>query len=140
MIDIGLRATKIRTTDHIVIVIPNNEIMKRDIINYTLLSEEIRVRINIGVAYDTDIKKAKEIILKVADTSDWIAKDPKPKVVVRNFGESSVDLQLRVWINEARKRMDTISYITDSVKEAFDTAGVEIPYPKRDIYITQKSG
>jgi len=140
VLDIGLRATKIRTTDHIVIVIPNNEIMRRDIINYTLLSEKIRVRINIGVAYDTDIKKAKAIVLKVADGADWIAKDPKPKVVVRNFGESSVDLQLRVWINEARRRMDTISYITDSVKEAFDAEGVEIPYPKRDIYITQKSG
>jgi len=139
VIDIGLRATKIRTTDHIIIVIPNNEIMTRDIVNYTLNSDKIRVRVNIGVAYDTDIKKAKEIILKVAESADWIAKDPSPKVVVRNFGESSVDLQLRVWINEARRRMDTISYITDKVKEAFDRDGVEIPYPKRDIYVTQKS-
>ncbi|UCE54254.1 MAG: mechanosensitive ion channel family protein [Desulfobacterales bacterium] len=140
VIDIGLRATKIRTTDHIIIVIPNNEIMTRDIVNYTLTSEKIRVRVNIGVAYDTDITKAKKIILDVADSADWVAKDPVPKVVVRNFGESSVDLQLRVWIKEARKRMDTISYITDQVKEAFDREGVEIPYPKRDIYVTQRSG
>ena len=139
VIDIGLRATKIRTTDNIIIVIPNNEIMTRDIINYTLISEKIRVRINIGVAYDTDIKKAKGIIVEVAESADWIARDPPPKVVVRNFGESSVDLQLRVWIEDARKRMDTVSYITDKVKEAFDTNGVEIPYPKRDIYITQKT-
>jgi small-conductance mechanosensitive channel len=68
-----------------------------------------------------------------------VADDPPPKVVVRNFGESSVDLQLRVWIHDARKRMDTISYITDKVKEAFDREGIEIPYPKRDIFITQKS-
>ena len=140
VIDIGLRATKIRTTDHIIIVIPNNEVMKRDIINYTLISEKIRVRINIGVAYDTDINKAKDIILRVAASVEWIAKDPAPKVVVKNFGESSVDLQLRVWIHDARRRMDTISYITDQVKDAFDQEGVEIPYPKRDIYITQKSG
>ena len=139
VMDIGLRATKIKTTDNIVIVIPNNEIMTRDIINYTLNNDKIRVRVNIGVAYDTDIKKAKDIILKVAASADWIAKDPAPKVVVRNFGESSVDLQLRVWINEARRRMDTISYITDQVKEAFDSQGVEIPYPKRDIFVTQRS-
>jgi small-conductance mechanosensitive channel len=139
VIDIGLRATKIRTTDNIIIVIPNNEIMTRDIINYTLISEKIRVRVNIGVAYDTDIKKAKDIIIEVAESVDWIAKDPAPKVVVRNFGESSVDLQLRVWIEDARKRMDTVSYITDKVKEAFDANGVEIPYPKRDIYVTQKT-
>jgi small-conductance mechanosensitive channel len=59
-------------------------------------------------------------------------------VVVRQFGESSVDLQLRVWIKDARRRMDTISHVTDKVKEAFDREGIEIPYPKRDITVTQK--
>ena len=139
VIDIGLRATKIQTTDNLVIIIPNNEIMKRDIVNYTIISSKIRVRINIGVAYDTPIDKAKTIILQVAKGAGWIAKEPPPKVVVRNFGESSVDLQLRVWIEDARKRMDTISYITDQVKEAFDLAGVKIPFPKRDITIVDRS-
>jgi MscS family membrane protein len=135
VIDIGLRATKIKTTDNIVIIIPNNEIMLRDIINYTIISENIRVRINIGIAYDADLKKAKNIILKVAQATEGVADDPPPKVVVKNFGESSVDLQLRVWIHDARRRMNTISDITDKVKEAFDEEGVEIPYPKRDIYV-----
>ena len=139
VIDIGLRATKIKTTDNIIIVIPNNEIMKRDIINYTIITSKIRVRVNIGIAYDADMEKAKELIIKVADTADWIAKDPPPKVVVRNFGASSVDLQLRVWINDARKRMDTISYITDNIKTEFDKGGIEIPYPKRDIFIKHES-
>jgi len=139
VIDIGLRATKIRTTDNIIIVIPNNEIMKRDIVNYTLISSNIRVRINIGVAYDTDIERAKAAILSVAEQADWILKEPPPKVVVRNFGESSVDLQLRVWIKEARQRMNTISFITDNVKSAFDREGIEIPFPKRDITIIDHS-
>jgi small-conductance mechanosensitive channel len=140
VIDIGIRATKIKTTDNIVIIIPNNEIMLRDIINYTIISENIRIRINIGIAYDADLKKAKNAVLKVAQATEGVADDPPPKVVVRNFGESSVDLQLRVWIYDARRRMDTISDITDKVKEAFDEEGIEIPYPKRDITITQKSG
>lgn len=135
VMDIGLRATKIKTTDNIIIVIPNNEIMKRDIVNYTLSSTSIRVRINIGVAYDTDIELAKKLILNVASDVEWVQQDPKPKVVVRNFGESSVDLQLRVWISDARKRMNTISTITDQVKNAFDREKIEIPYPKRDIHI-----
>jgi small-conductance mechanosensitive channel len=138
VIDIGLRATKIRTTDNIIIIIPNNEIMKRDIVNYTIINSKIRVRINIGISYDADIEKAKAVILKVADSADWILKDPTPQVVVKNFGESSVDLQLRVWIADARKRIHTISYVTDNLKGAFDKAGIEIPYPKRDIIITQK--
>ncbi len=139
VIDIGLRATKIKTTDNIIIIIPNNEIMVRDIINYTIISENIRVRINIGIAYDADLQKAKNAIRQVAQATEGVADDPPPKVVVRNFGESSVDLQLRVWIHDARRRMDTISDITDKVKEAFDAEGIEIPYPKRDIYITHKS-
>ena len=138
VIDIGIRATRIKTTDNIVIIIPNNEIMKRDIINYTIISSKIRVRINIGLAYDTDLPKAKKIILDIADGIEWIAKEPKPKVVVRLFGESSVDLQARVWIENARKRMDTISEVTDKVKDAFDQHGIEIPYPKRDIIITHR--
>ena len=136
VIDIGLRATKIKTTDNIVIIIPNNEIMKRDIVNYTILTAKIRVRVNIGIAYEADIRKAKAVIIDVARRMDWAADTPAPKVVVRNFGDSSVDLQLRVWIKEARRRMDTISFVIDQVKEAFDQAGIEIPYPKRDIQIS----
>ena len=139
VIDIGLRATKIKTTDNIVIIIPNNEIMLRDIINYTIISEKIRVRINIGVAYDTNLQKAKDIILRTARTTEWVADDPPSKVVVRNFGEFSVELQLRAWISDARQRMNTISYITDSVKEAFDAEGIKIPYPRRDINIIKES-
>jgi len=138
VLDVGLRATKIKTTDNIIIIIPNNEIMKRDIVNYTIISSKIRVRVNIGIAYDANIVTAKRLILSVADGAAWIAKDPEPRVVVRNFGESSVDLQARVWIEDARRRMDTISYITDKVKETFDQNGIEIPYPKRDITIVSK--
>jgi len=139
VIDIGLRATTIRNTDNIEVIIPNNVIMTRDIVNYTASSSAIRVRVNVGVAYDTDIARAKGLIVDVARSLEWVMDDPPPKVVVRNFGESSVDLQLRAWIKDARKRMNTISAVTDQVKTVFDAAGIEIPYPKRDITIIQKS-
>jgi len=135
VLSVGLRATKIRTTDNIVIVIPNNEIMLRDIINYTSVSKEIRVRIPIGIAYDADVKKAKEVITKVSFELGWVMREPPPKIVVRSFGESSVNLEARIWISDARKRMDTIDHITDRVKHAFQEEGIEIPFPKRDIYI-----
>jgi MscS family membrane protein len=138
VIDIGLRATKIKTTDNIVIIIPNNEIMRRDIINYTSISKEIRVRIPIGIAYDADVRKAKEIIKRVSLELDWVMKDPPPKVVVKNFGESAVNLEARVWISKPRKRIDTISHVTDRTKEVFQQEGIEIPFPKRDIYIKRE--
>ncbi len=138
VLDVGLRATKIKTTDNIVIIIPNNEIMKRDIINYTTITQEIRVRVPIGIAYDADVNKAKEIISSVSLELDWVMKNPAPKVVVKTFGESAVNLEARVWIRNPRKRMDTISHITDRVKEMFQKEGIEIPFPKRDIFIKRE--
>jgi len=64
-----------------------------------------------------------------------VMREPPPKIVVKSFGDSSVNLEARVWISRPRKRMDTISHITDRVKEDFHKEGIEIPYPKRDIYI-----
>jgi small-conductance mechanosensitive channel len=140
VVDIGLRATKIRTTDNIVIIIPNNVIMTRDIVNYTSITDEIRIRIPIGIAYDADVNKAKEMIIRVALELDWVMREPSPpKVVVKSFGDSSVNLEARVWIKDPRRRMDTISHITDRIKEVFQEEGVEIPYPKRDIFI-KRSG
>lgn len=135
VLDVGLRATKIRTTDNIIIVIPNNEIMKRDIINYTTITQEIRVRIPIGIAYDADVNKAKVVIQKVALEMDWVMREPGPKVVVKSFGDSAVNLEARIWISDPKKRIDTVSHITDRVKEAFEQEGIEIPYPKRDVYL-----
>jgi small-conductance mechanosensitive channel len=135
VLDVGLRATRIKTTDNIVIIIPNNQIMTRDIVNYTTITSSIRVRINIGVGYGSDIEKAKGLIREAALEADWVLREPAPKVVVRNFGESSVDLQLRVWIGNARRRMDTISHVTDRVHTIFAREGIEIPYPKRDIKV-----
>ena len=135
VVHIGLRATKIRTTDNIVIVIPNNEIMMRDIINYTTMSKDIRVRIPIGIAYDADVSKAQEIIKQISRELDWVKPEPEPKVVVKSFGDSAVNLEARVWISRPRKRIDTISHITDRVKAVFHQEGIEIPFPKRDIYI-----
>jgi small-conductance mechanosensitive channel len=139
VLDIGLRATKIQTTDNIVIVIPNNELMKRDIINYTSITKHIRVRIPIGIAYDADVNKAKEAIINIGLELDWVMEKPPPKVVVKSFGDSAVNLEARMWISDPRRRIDTISHITDRVKEVFQAKGIEIPYPKRDIYIKQES-
>ena len=135
---IGLRATQIKTTDNIFIIIPNNEIMKRDIINYTSVTKEIRVRIPVGIAYEADTKKAKDAIVRICLELDWVMPEPAPKVVVKSFGDSAVNLEARVWISEPRRRIDTISYMTDRVKDEFQKEGIEIPYPKREIYIKKE--
>ena len=135
VVEVGLRATKIRSTDNLIFVIPNNEIMRRDIINYTGSGKDIRVRIPIQVAYDTDADKAKAIIKEVLEGVQGIKQDPAPQVIIRSFDESGVGLQVRAWISDARRRRELADEITDKVKVEFDKHGIEIPYPKRDLYI-----
>lgn len=135
VIEIGLRATKIRTPDNLIVIVPNNEIMRRDIVNYTASGEDIRLRIPIGIAYDADATLAKDLILRAMREIPGIKSKPEPVVIVRSFGASSVDLEARPWIDEARRRRSIGDQVTERVKELFDEYGVEIPYPKRDIYV-----
>ena len=137
IIEIGIRATKIRTPDNIVVIIPNNEIMRRDIINYTASGPTIRLRIPIGIAYDADVDEAKALCLQAAAECEHVKERPEPVCILRAFGASSVDLELRVWLRDARQRRAADDWITERVKQLFDENGIEIPYPKRDLYIKQ---
>ena len=135
VIEIGLRATKIRNPDNLVVVVPNNEIMRRDIINYTMSGQDIRLRIPFSCAYESDIERAKVLLKETAGEVRGVKLDPAPIVIVRGFGPSEVNLQLRVWIQEARNRRRIADEITEKAMEKFSDAGVEIPYPKRELYI-----
>jgi len=138
VVDIGLRSTKIKTTDNLIIVIPNAEIARRDVINYTAISPSIRIRIPVGISYESDLKKAEEIMLKIAKETKGVLSKPEPKVIVKEFAESSINLELRVWIENARQRRSITSEISKRIKEEFDRHKIEIPYPTRHI-ILEKS-
>ncbi|WP_425153120.1 mechanosensitive ion channel family protein [Candidatus Palauibacter sp.] len=140
VIEIGLRATKIRNPDNLVIVVPNNQIMQRDITNYTMSGEDIRLRIPFSVAYDSDIDRAKELLVGIANAVDGVKGDPEPIVIARGFGPSEVKLELRVWILDARARRSIADEISERALRAFAEAGVEIPYPRRELYIRSGDG
>ncbi len=138
VIDIGLRATKIRNPDNLVVVVPNNEIMRRDIVNYTMSGSDIRLRIPFSIAYESNIERAKALLVEAAGNVDGVKLQPAPVVIVRGFGASEVNLELRVWVTEARARRRIADEITARVLVAFATEGVEIPYPKRELYIREQ--
>ncbi|MCG8469555.1 MAG: mechanosensitive ion channel family protein [Gemmatimonadetes bacterium] len=135
VIEIGLRATKIRNPDNLVVVVPNNEIMRRDIVNYTMSGAHIRLRIPFGIAYESDIERTKEVLIELAGETDGVKLDPAPVVIVRGFGPSEVNLQLRVWIQHARERRAIADRITEAAMIAFAREGIEIPYPKREVFL-----
>ena len=135
VIEIGLRATKIRNPDNLVVVVPNNEIMRRDIINYTMSGSDIRLRIPFGIAYESDIEKAKDLLISTAREVNGVKLDPLPVVIVRGCGPSEVNLQLRVWIEDARARRRIADEKTEQAILMYSKGDVEIPYPKQEIYL-----
>ena len=136
VVQIGLRATKIKTTDNLVVIIPNAEIMQRDIINYTASGDHIRLRVPIGIGYDADVEESKRT--GQAGRGKYRGRDGKACPGGSSFGVSEI-LRL-IWrrgsgCETPGSGRDVEDELTDGVKTAFDANGIEIPFPKRDIYV-----
>jgi MscS family membrane protein len=138
VVEVGLRSTKVRTTDSITIIIPNSQLMNRDIINYTEGSPIMRLRVPVSVSYRSDVESVEKVLIALAGEIKGVLKDPAPRVLVDQFGESSITMELRVWIGNAKRRTTITDQINRRIKVEFEKSSIEIPYPKRDIYIKEK--
>ena len=136
--NIGLRSTRILTRDHIEITIPNSVMGNTKIINESAgPSTRSRIRAQIGCAYGSDIDLVEKILLEVAAKEKELCKSPVPVVRFRGFGDSSLDYELMVWIVNPGDRGRILHQLYGAVYRAFAKNGVEIPYPKRDLYIKE---
>ena len=132
--DISLRVTRVRTFDNELLTVPNGELMGGTIKN-PVDGDQLRMKFVFGIGYDDDIDAATEIIVEEAEAHETILTDPAPAVRLVELGDSSVGLQSRVWIGEP-SRADLVrvrSEYVQAVKERFDAAGIDIPYPNRTI-------
>ncbi len=125
--DIGLFYTHLTTPDNKAVIIPNSGLANSSLINYSEHSER-RVDFEFGVSYDSDIKMVKKVILEVIERNELILKTPEPFVRLANHGASSLDFKVRVWV-ATENYWDVFFTTQEEVKEAFDKAGIEIPYP-----------
>jgi small conductance mechanosensitive channel len=133
--DITLRTTRIRTAQNTYVVIPNRQIIDSVLENLTKHGE-LRVDVPIGIAYKEGIAEAREVILRaLPERMDWIRSDPAPDVVAAGLGDSSVDLQVRVWIDDPSDRPKTICGVIEHSKGALDAAGIEIPFPHLQLFL-----
>ncbi|NDR55580.1 mechanosensitive ion channel family protein [Aliiruegeria sabulilitoris] len=124
---ITLFTTELATPDNVQIIIPNGDVWSSSIINYSA-HDTRRVDLVFGVSYDSDLKKTEEILNGLIAADDRFKKDPEPFVKVTNLGDSSVDFTVRVWC-DAPDYWDLKFQLTRQAKEAFDTAGIDIPFP-----------
>jgi small conductance mechanosensitive channel len=115
-----------------VAIIPNGKLSNDNIVNYSAEGTR-RDKISAGIGYSSDIKKAKEILLKICNDNDNILKEPAPEVYVDELADSSVNLTLRYWANNA-DFWAAHWYVMEEMKQRFDAAGIEIPFPQRVVY------
>lgn len=132
--DISIINTRLRSFDDETIVLPNDVAGNETIENMTD-SERLRLRVRVGVSYDTDLDRARELILQAVDEVDEVLSIPKPTVVLTQFGDSSIGFEVRFWIEPptAPRRAKSQTAVIKSIKDTFDEAGVEIPFPQRDL-------
>ena len=138
--NLGLRATTIQTFDRAEIVVPNGDLISAQVTNWTLGDRSMRLIIPIGVAYGSDVETVMRILMAVAEESDQVLKDPQPMVLFLNFGESSLDFQLRVWIADFNDRRIIQSALIREIDQRFRAEGVEIPFPQRDLHLRSVDG
>ena len=136
VVNISVRATTILTNDNISIIVPNSEFISNTVINWSHNDRNIRLKIPVGVSYNEDPEKVRDLLLQVADDNENVLKDPEPIVFFEEFGDSSLNFTLLVWTStftDKPKRL--ISEVNFSIFKAFKEHNIEIPFPQRDLHI-----
>ncbi|QPJ66691.1 MAG: mechanosensitive ion channel [Candidatus Nitrohelix vancouverensis] len=135
VLDIRVRSTIIETRDDVAIIVPNSQFIAEQVINDSFSGEKIRRTLKVGVAYGSDVEKVTEILMKVAEDQKQVLETPSAKVFFMDFGSSSLDFELRFWVNELWTTDGILSDLRYAVDREFRNAGVTIPFPQQDLHI-----
>jgi small-conductance mechanosensitive channel len=135
VVQINLRTTVIRTPDDVSIIVPNSKLLDEYVINYSYGNPRIRLHVPVGVAYGSDVEKATALMRQAAEEHNQVMPQPAPKVWFREFGDSSLNLELLCWIPRAERKFDIISDLNMRIDRLFRENGVEIPFPQRDLHL-----
>lgn len=132
---IGLRSTTVQTVEKADVIIPNADLISKEVTNWTLSNRQVRLAIPVGVAYGSDVPLVMEILMLCAKDHEMIVKSPPPQVLFLNFGESSLDFELRAWVMDADNRLSVKSDLLQEINRRFREANIEIAFPQRDLHL-----
>ncbi|HSB53236.1 MAG TPA: mechanosensitive ion channel domain-containing protein [Gemmatimonadales bacterium] len=136
---IGARSTIIVTSDNITMIIPNADLITRQIINWSHGDPTVRFRVPVGVAYGSDIDRVRQALLEVAVGHPGVLRDPPPTVFFTGFGDSALNLELVVWSRDmVQTPLRFRSDLNFAIDAAFRRHGIQVPFPQRDLHL--KSG
>ena len=131
--DIGLRSTKIKTLDNQLLIIPNSDLCNSMLTNLAFPNSRVRGRINIGVAYDSDVDQVKQLLVATAAEVADVLADPLPEAYFVNFGDSALNMVLFFWVDEYSELFATTDKINSLIIKRFSEHSIEIPFPIRTV-------
>ncbi len=137
---IGIRASTVATFQGAEVIVPNGDLISKQVVNWTLSNRRRRVEIDVGVAYGSSPEEVIEILLGTARQHPDVSADPESVVVFTGFGDSSLDFQLKCWVARFELALSVASELRVAVNRALAEAGIEIPFPQRDINVRSEAG
>ena len=137
VVQVQILTTVLKTGDNKQIVVPNGQVMSSIITNYSA-NDTRRVDMVVGVSYDDDIDKVRSTIKDIIDADDRILKDPECLIAVAELADSSVNFNVRPWVNTSDYWGVKFDF-TEAVKKRFDKEGISFPFPQQDVHLFQKS-
>jgi small-conductance mechanosensitive channel len=135
---IRIRSTQIQTFDRADVIVPNSDLISNPVTNWMLKEARGRIRVPVGVAYGSDTEKVREILLQVARDHPSVISDgamPEPIVLFLAFGDSSLNFELRCYVENIDYRVSVTSELNFAIDTAFHEHGIQIPFPQRDIHV-----
>jgi len=135
VVEIGIRSTRIKTLDDVLITIPNSLLATTKIVNESAPTPRYRIRIPVGVAYGSDVDEVEATLMAVALAEEEVLRDPKPLVRLRAFGESSLDFVLLAWVADPSHSVGVSHHLLKAIYKHFNDKGITIPFPQRDVHL-----
>ncbi len=132
---VGIRATIARTRDDEDVIIPNSVLVQSTVTNYTLRDSMFRVRADVGVAYESDLETVKKALQEAAEETSQVSESPRSRILLRGYGDSTVNYELSIWIDDPWKSQVVESDLLEAIWRAFKRHEVVIAFPQIDIHL-----
>lgn len=117
-------------------LIPNEDMVTQTVVNWTFSHRMVRRHLPVGISYKSDVNLAMEVMIEAATEVPRVLDDPAPKVLIKGFGDSAIDLELRMWIRDSKNGVSNVaSEVYYNIWQRFNERGVEFPFPQRDVHI-----
>jgi small-conductance mechanosensitive channel len=132
--EINIRSTKIQSVNNISYIVPNADFVSGTIINYSHGDSRIKIDIEVGVSYSSNVETVKKALNEVAQENNEVLMMPKPEIFLTKFGDSSWDMMLRIWIPDGKRKIQVTSDLNFAIVDKFRQYHIEIPFPQRDVW------